>query len=52
MLSLLVPVIAWAIAVPYLAQALDLRLGIARGEEELNHVLSGAAGLRAAAHRC
>ena len=45
MLGLLLPVIAWAIAVPFLAQALDLRLGIARSEEELNHVLSGAAGL-------
>ena len=42
---LLAPILAWAIGVPFLAQALGLQLGVDRDEERLNHVIAGLAGL-------
>lgn len=44
-LALLLPVLAWAIGVPFLAQALGLQFGVDHDDERLNHVISGIAGL-------
>ena len=39
------PILAGAIGVPFLAQALGLQLGVDRDEERLNHVIARLAGL-------